>query len=242
MADYRVGTSGWHYEHWRGVFYPRDLPKTKWLDFYSSRFSTVELNNTFYRLPTEAAFSNWKEQSPEGFIYAVKASRFLTHIKRLKEAEVPLRNFLDRARFLGDRLGPVLYQLPPQMARSDARLESFLSLLPADLRHVFEFRNESWLDEPVFDLLRRHNVGLCIFDMPDFRSPVLATADFAYVKFHGSASLYGSKYTDEELDEWAGKLRRLGQDLKAVYAYFNNDAEAYAVENAIQLRSVLLKG
>lgn len=236
---YYIGTSGWHYEHWRYIFYPEDLSKSAWLEFYARHFDTVELNNSFYRLPSENAFAGWYGSTPSGFTFAVKVSRYITHIKRLKDCEEPLKNFLTRAKGLKEKLGPLLYQLPPGMHRNDARLESFLSILPKGLKHAVEFRHESWLEEGVFNILHKYNAGLCIFDMPDFSSPVVATADFAYVRFHGNKWLYGSRYTDEELADWAKRLSKLAVNLREVYIYFNNDAEAYAVENAKTLRGYL---
>jgi uncharacterized protein YecE (DUF72 family) len=238
-ARYYIGTSGWHYEHWRGLFYPEKLDKARWLEFYAGHFTTVELNNTFYRLPSENAFDTWRDSTPADFTFAVKVSRFITHIKRLKDVGEPLERFIARAQILGDKLGPLLYQLPPNMHRNDDRLESFLSTLPPVVRHVIEFRHESWLDEEVFDILRRYNVGLCVFDMPDVTCPIVATADFAYIRFHGSTGLYFSCYSDGELMSWAKRLKNLAQNLKAVYVYFNNDAEAYAVSNAKTLRAYL---
>ena len=237
---YHIGTSGWVYPHWRNVFYPPKLPQSKWLEFYTRHFPTVELNNSFYRLPSEKAFSNWRDTSPEGFIYAVKVSRFITHIKRLKEVEEPVETFLSRARYLEEKLGPLLYQLPPNMHRNDERLDGFLSLLPRGLRHVVEFRHESWLDEEVFDILRRHNIGFCIFDMPGLACPLMATADFAYIRFHGSSGLYFSCYSGEELEDWAQKISALGKDLGTVYIYFNNDAQGFAIKNAQTLSGKLL--
>lgn len=231
-AKYYIGTSGWVYPHWRDVFYPPKLPQSKWLEFYTGHFSTVELNNSFYRLPSEQAFSNWRATSPEGFRYAVKVSRFITHIKRLKDVAEPIETFLQRARHLNEKLGPLLYQLPPNMHRNDERLESFLQLLPKGLRHVIEFRHQSWLDEEVFDTLQRHNIGFCVFDMPGLPCPLLATADFAYIRFHGSTGLYFSCYSDEELEEWAGRISGLEKDLDTFYIYFNNDAEGFAIKNA----------
>jgi len=236
---YYIGTSGWHYEHWRDRFYPEKLVKPKWLEFYAGHFNTVELNNSFYRLPSEAAFTTWRDLSPANFTFAIKVSRFITHIKRLRNTEAAVENFISRARILGGKLGPLLYQLPPNMHRNDEVLESFLSTLDRGLKHVFEFRHQSWLDDNVFEILRRYNVGLCVFDMPSFTCPVVATADFAYVRFHGSTGLYWSCYSDEELADWAKRLAELAVNLKAVYIYFNNDAEAFAVRNAITLRAFL---
>jgi len=236
---YYIGTSGWHYDHWRGLYYPEGLPKSKWLQFYAQQFSTVELNNSFYHLPSEKAFVTWRESAPENFIFAVKVSRFITHIKRLRNLGSAVENFLSRACLLQDKLGPLLYQLPPNMKRNDELLESFLSSLPQKYHHVFEFRHESWLDDAVFRILQRHNVGLCVFDMPDFTCPLVATSDFAYVRFHGSHSLYSSCYSDKELLRWARKIGQLDEKVKAVYIYFNNDAEASAVKNALTLAHYL---
>jgi uncharacterized protein YecE (DUF72 family) len=215
------------------------LPKPKWLPFYARQFNTVELNNSFYHLPSEKAFTTWRESTPENFVFAVKVSRFITHIKRLRNSGSAVENFLSRARLLGEKLGPLLYQLPPSIKRNDELLQDFVSLLPPKYQHVIEFRHESWIDDAVFNILRRHNVGLCVFDMPGFSCPLVATSDFAYVRFHGSEGLYSSCYSDEELSQWARRIARLGQEVKASYIYFNNDAEAFAIENAITLRNLL---
>lgn len=196
---YFTGTSGWHYNHWIGPFYPPGLPKSRWLEFYSRNFPTVELNNTFYRLPTEKAFEQWKSQSPEDFTFALKVSRLITHMKKLRNVEAQLQNFFSRARLLTNKLGPLLYQTPPSMLRNDELLESFLSLLPPDLKHAFEFRHISWHSREVYNILRRFNAGLCVFDMPGFTSPREVTADFCYLRFHGSDSLYGSSYSENAL-------------------------------------------
>ena len=234
-----VGTSGWVYNHWRERFYPQGMAQVKWLEFYNQHFSTVELNYSFYRLPSEKAFTDWRERSSPGFVYAVKASRFITHLRKLRNVEEALKNFFSRVRILEEKLGPLLYQLPPNMPRNDRVLEDFFHLLPPDLCHVFEFRSESWLDEKIFTLLREHNIGLCIYDMPGFTTPIVSTADFAYIRFHGSTDLYGSCYTDAELERWANRIIELGDGLKAVYIYFNNDAEAFAIKNARTLRDKL---
>ncbi len=239
VASYFIGTSGWHYDHWQERFYPKGLSKTKWLEFYAQHFTTVELNNTFYRLPSENAFTAWHNSSPSGFTFAVKVSRFITHIKKLRNVEEALKNFLLRACLLEEKLGPLLYQLPPQLKRDDKLLEEFLCLLPQGPSHVFEFRHQSWLDAEVFHILRRHNAGLCVFDMPGLTTPVVATASFAYLRFHGSSGLYWSCYSDEELAQWAERITSLAQDLDAVYIYFNNDAEAFAVRNAQTLENYL---
>ncbi len=242
MAHYFIGTSGWHYDDWRKRFYPEALPKTKWLEYYARHFPTVELNNSFYRLPSESTFASWYQASPASFTFAVKVSRFITHIKRLKNSEEAVENFTKRAGILGKKLGPLLYQLPPSMHRNDDTLESFLSGLPREFRHVIEFRHQSWLVEDVFEILCRHNAGLCVFDMPSFTCPLRATADFAYIRFHGSDSLYSSCYSDEELAGWAKGIADLAANLGSVYVYFNNDVEGFALRNAVTIRDYLERG
>jgi len=239
-TEYHVGTSGWHYDHWKETFYPTELPRTAWLAHYALSFSTVEVNNSFYRLPSERAFMNWKESSPTGFLFAVKVNRFITHIKRLKEGAGAVANFMSRARLLGEKLGPLLYQLPPQMKRDDARLEDFLALLPADMENVFEFRNHTWLEDGVYALLRRYRAGFCIYDMPGFTTPVETTADFAYVRFHGADELYGGCYPEDRLAQWAQWIA--GLKVPRVYVYFNNDIGGFAVKNALTLRRYLESG
>ncbi|MCL5960994.1 MAG: DUF72 domain-containing protein [Chloroflexi bacterium] len=233
--EYRVGTSGWHYEHWRGRFYPMDLPKSKWLEYYARRFDTVEVNNSFYRLPSEKAFRNWYDQSPEGFIFALKASRIITHYRKLKNIHEPLSTFLGRAANLKEKLGPVLYQLPPTLKRDDPLLAEFVSALPEGVRHVVEFRHRSWYEEPVFEILRRRGIGYCIVSQPGFESPFTATGRFAYIRFHGRTALYAGSYSDSELARWALKIQALERPTDEVFAYFNNDAEANAVFNAQEL-------
>ncbi len=233
-VQYLVGTSGFSYKHWRDVFYPPGLAQARWLEYYAQRFATVELNSTFYRLPPEKTFDSWRRRTPPGFLFAVKASRLVTHLKRLRDVQEPLETFIGRARALEARLGPILYQLPPGMGRDEALLGDFLALLPADLRHVMEFRNKEWYAGPVFHLLRRHNVALCLHDMAGSEPPDLATADFAYVRFHGTTARYAGSYSDQQLEEWARRIGGLG-DLRRVYAYFNNDIGGHAVRNAATL-------
>ena len=239
MARYHIGTSGWHYEDWRERFYPEKLPKANWLEFYSRYFATVELNNTFYRLPSEEAFKKWYESSPDGFIFAVKVSRYITHIKRLKDCEEAVDKFITRAKILKEKLGPFLYQLPPSLKRDDDRLAAFLAILPRNQKHVIEFRHESWFTEEVYYLLRRHRAGFCVFDMPGLTSPLLATADFAYIRFHGRDSRYSSLYPDKEMAGWAKKITAMAKNLEAVYIYFNNDIEGHALDNAKTIRGYL---
>lgn len=237
-----IGTSGWHYNHWRGNFYPEKMSANDWLGYYVQNFNTVEINASFYRLPQESTWTKWRNIAPPGFCFAVKASRYITHIKRLKDSRGPLETFIERAKCLQKNLGPVLYQLPPNMQRDNDSLESFLSALSEtgkNLQHVFEFRHRSWIEDSVFELLRKYNAGFCIFDMPELTTPLLATADFAYVRFHGHEDLYSSSYPDRELAEWANKIKGLPSSVKTIYAYFNNDAGGFAIENARTFRKYL---
>ena len=238
MTKFYIGTSGWHYEHWKDIFY-HDLKTVKWLNYYSVHFDTVELNNSFYHLPTEKAFKHWHDSVPENFIFSVKVSRYITHIKRLKNSNEAMDKFLSRAGFLDDKLGVLLYQLPPQMKLNLERLEEFLAYLPASLQHVFEFRNESWIVGPTFDLLRKYHAGFCIFNMPGYSSPLITTSGFSYIRFHGSEGLYSSNYSNIELKKWAKDIKKLSADLESVYIYFNNDAGAYAIDNAQMLKRLL---
>ncbi len=235
----RIGTSGWVYPHWRGVFYPAGLPQSRWFAHYAAHFDTVEINNTFYRLPEEATFRQWAGQAPEGFVYALKASRYMTHLKKLKDAAEPLRRFLERARLLGSHLGPILYQLPPNWHLDLGRLQSFLELLPQDLLHAFEFRHPSWYADEALALLDRFGAGLCIMDLPGFASPLAVTGRLAYVRFHGPARAYQGSYSERDLATWADRLRGFLRRGRPAYVYFNNDAHGYAVRNALRLREML---
>lgn len=238
-AECRFGTSGWVYPHWRGVFYPASLPQSGWYGHYAQQFDTVEINYSFYRLPSERAFDRWREQAPAGFVYAVKANRYLTHVKRLKDAAESLERFLSRARRLGDRLGPILWQLPPRWRADPERLEAFAALLPAELTHAFEFRDPRWFVPAVREVLKRFGLAFCIFDMPDLQCPSWVTGDVIYLRFHGAEKAYGGRYGREGLQPWANRIRRWVAEGYAVYAYFNNDALGYAVSDAQVLRGLL---
>jgi uncharacterized protein YecE (DUF72 family) len=235
----RVGCSGWQYRHWRNEFYPPDLPVSRWFDHYAERFETVEINNSFYRLPERATFERWAARAPGRFLFAVKASRFLTHMKKLKDPEAPLDLLMSRARGLGRHLGPVLYQLPPGWKLDLDRLEHFLQALPHDARHVLEFRDSSWYDERVLALLERHHVALCLHDMSGSATGREQVGPFVYVRFHGAGGTYSGSYPAARLERWAdwlGRRRAAGAD---VYAYFNNDVGGHAPRNAVTLRRYL---
>src|SRR5437762_7486273 len=204
-ARLRAGCSGWQYKHWRGDFYPADLAQSRWLEYYAHRFDTVEINNSFYRLPESATSLTWRARAPRDFVYAVKASRFLTHMKKLKDPEDPLDLFFSRAVCLGAALGPVLYQLPPRWPVNLERLQTFLRALPRGKRHAVEFREPSWYAEPVLALLRKHRVALCLHDMQGSASGRRAVGPFVYVRFHGTQKYSGS-YDETALAEWADWL------------------------------------
>lgn len=238
-APVRIGCSGWVYRHWRGLFYPEKLAVKRWFAFYASEFDTVEINNSFYRLPKAETFDLWREQAPPGFCYAVKANRFVTQAKKLKECEEPIERMMAQFRHLGPRLGPVLYQLPPRFKVNLERLESFLAIVPKDVTNVFEFRDPSWYCDAVLDLLERHGTSFCAHDMPGSASPRLAVGPAAYLRFHGGLSKYYGRYPDERLLDWAGWIGEQARAGRAVWAYFNNDPEAHAIHDAQTLRAMV---
>ena len=216
-----IGTSGWSYDHWAGVFYPPDLKTADRLNFYINHFNSVEINNTFYHLPTPSAFKSWKKIVPKNFIYALKGSRFLTHMKKLKDPKEPLELFLERARLLKDNLGPVLFQLPPHWRCNTERLKEFVKLLPSNMRFAFEFREQSWFNKEIYDILKENNIALCIYHMPEFESPIEVTAKFVYIRFHGTDFLYGGRYSKKELLKWSDLINGFIKEGKDVYVYFN---------------------
>lgn len=235
----RVGCSGWQYKHWRSDFYPAGLPQSHWFAHYAEYFDTVEINNSFYRLPPPDTFANWREQAPARFLYSVKASRFLTHMKKLKDPEEPLRRFFASAGALKNRLGPVLFQLPPGWKLDLDRFQHFLGALPGRRQYAVEFRDTSWYDERIYALLRKHKVALCLHDMQGSASGKLVVGPFVYVRFHHGTMKYGGRYPDSRLDEWADWLAQQAASGLAVFAYFNNDTGGHAPRDAIRLRDRL---
>jgi uncharacterized protein YecE (DUF72 family) len=235
----RVGCSGWEYKHWRGDFYPADLPKSRWFEHYARTFDTVEINNTFYRLPEPSTFEAWRARAPKGFLFAIKASRFLTHMKKLKDPEEPIERLFSRLTALRPHLGPVLYQLPPGWKLNVDRFRYFLEALPSGTRHVVEFRDPSWYDPAVCDLLERHGVALCLHDMPGSAPARTRVGPFVYVRFHGATSKYGGAYPPDRLRRWADWLNGQRAGGCDVYAYFNNDVGGHAPRDAMTLRRVL---
>jgi uncharacterized protein YecE (DUF72 family) len=242
MADIRIGTSGYHYKHWVGRYYPAGTRANQMLEHYLRDFDTVELNNTFYQLPNETTFDNWRDATPPGFLYAVKGSRFITHMIKLKDAQRGLTNFMPRAERLGEKLGPILWQLPPGWKVNAERLEEFLSLLPRQHRYTFELRNETWMTAEVFDILHKYNAAFCIYELAGYQSPIEITADWTYIRLHGPTHFkYQGSYSDEQLAEWAARIKTWSRRMKGIYVYFDNDDSAYAVNNAITLRRMLGK-
>lgn len=232
----RIGCSGWNYPHWQGRFYPEQQTPQEWFPFYATFFDTVELNTTFYQLPAAKTFQTWRAQAPDGFLYAVKANRYLTHIKKLREPAEPLKRFLDRVSLLGEHLGPILYQLPPRWHLNRERLAYFLDLLPPHLRHVFEFRDQSWMGEEVFRLLEQRGISFCTHDLSGLRVPRRAVGPIAYVRLHGPARPDQAGYPTSTLCSWWGWMERQVKSGRDLYVYFNNDAEARAVSDALRLK------
>lgn len=235
----RIGCSGWSYPDWRGRFYDSSLPAAAWFSYYATRFDTVEINNSFYRLPSMAAIAHWAAQAPPGFLYAVKANRYLTHFRKLKNSAAPLRHFIDRVGGLKNHLGPLLYQLPPHWHYDRERLQAFLALLPAELTHVFEFRDPSWMADDALALLDAHGASFCAHDLrPEFHLKV-AVGRVAYVRFHGIQPGYAGSYPRALLRPWARWLCAEAARGRTAFAYFNNDVGAAAPHDAQVLRAMV---
>ncbi|MFW6180329.1 MAG: DUF72 domain-containing protein [Spirochaetota bacterium] len=235
----RIGTSGWNYPHWSGPFYPRDLNQDRWLRFYAERFSTVEINNSFYNLPAAGVFRSWRDSVPRGFVFSVKASRYITHMKKLKDPRDSVRRFMDRASELGEKMGPVLFQLPPRWKVNPERLESFLGELPEGPRYTFEFRDQTWFCPEVYALLRDRGAAFCIYHLAGTLTPREVTADFVYVRLHGPGDAYQGSYNRETLSGWAGAFSSWDRGGRDVYCYFDNDQRGYAARDAGELRGMV---
>jgi uncharacterized protein YecE (DUF72 family) len=232
----RIGTSGWEYRHWEGRFYPRDLPRDQWLEHYAAEFETVELNNSFYRLPGADQFARWGHRVARDFRFAVKASRYLTHVKRLRDPAQPLERLWTRARHLGPRLGPMLYQLPPRWKPDLERIAAFLAAVP-DAAQAIEFRDRSWYGDATYRLLERARVAICLHDMAGSATEPRPVGPLVYIRFHGSGQKYGGSYSPHRLSAWADRIAGWASDGLPVWAYFNNDAAAHAIRDADRLRS-----
>jgi uncharacterized protein YecE (DUF72 family) len=236
MSNIYIGTSGFSYPHWRGNFYPQDLPQSEWFLYYTKYFDTVEINTTFYRQIKKETFINWRKIAGDNFVFALKGNRFITHIKKLKNCQKDVGRFFEAVE--GD---VILWQLPPGMRCDLKRLEEFLKILPQSFRQAFEFRNQTWLNLGVYKLLRKYKVAVVFQDYPDWPMTEKVTASFIYLRFHGRTGLYSSCYTKKELLVWAQKIKDWLKQGRDVYAYFNNDALGYAIENAQTLKGLCLK-
>jgi uncharacterized protein YecE (DUF72 family) len=235
-----IGTSGWHYDHWRGPFYPENLAQGEFLRFYQQRFQTVEINNSFYQLPTEKALIDWHDAVPPGFIFAVKGSRYITHMKKLQDPEQSLAPLMARLPLLADRLGPILFQLPPRWHFNAERLRRFLEALPRDYRYALEFRDPSWLNQEACRLLREHGAAFCIYEFAGRVSPREVTADFVYIRLHGPGGAYQGRYHRETLAAWAEDISAWAAQGQEVFGYFDNDEAGFAALNALELQKMLI--
>ncbi|MCL5022286.1 MAG: DUF72 domain-containing protein [Nitrospirae bacterium] len=242
MPTLNIGCSGFQYDHWKGPFYPEDLPKRRWIEYYYSHLPSVELNVTFYRLPEKESFTKWYRETPPGFVFSLKGSKFITHIKKLKASAEPVDVFFSRALVLKGKLGAILWQLPPGLKADPVRLGEFLQLIkPYGARNVFEFREATWISKKVISLLERENVGLCMADWPEFLNDLPVTSDFVYIRRHGRGGGYATSYSTEELKADATRIRKYLRQRKDVFVYFNNDAHGYAPRNALELQGMLKK-
>lgn len=239
LAPFRIGCSGWQYPGWRGRFYPEGLPTTQWLTFYARTFDTVEINNTFYRMPSPEVCKHWREIAPPGFLFAVKANRFFTHRRKLRDVTRTLEQFFLSIAHLGEHLGPILYQLPPRWRCDIARLSSFLSELPQGHIHAFEFRHPTWFVPQVRQLLAEAGAVFVVHDFPGLRVPRVSVGPAAYVRFHGPLVGYAGRYSRPRLRRWARWLRSQARAGKQCFVYFNNDVDAAAVHDALYLRQLL---
>jgi uncharacterized protein YecE (DUF72 family) len=236
MSELRIGCSGWVYKDWKGPFYPPEVKDKDRLAYYATRFDTAEINASFYRLPSESMVEGWASRAPDGFVFAWKVSRYITHNKKLKDAEDSVALVFGRMAPLGEHYGPALIQLPPQLRRNDERLASFLALLPKGRRHTVEFRHDSWYAPQVFQILADHDASLCISDHHAAPAPWEVTASWVYVRGHGPGGRYFGRYSDDELATWASQIRRWRDEGRDVYAYFDNDIKSAAPFDAETLR------
>src|SRR6476659_6348049 len=239
VSNMHVGCSGWVYRHWRGIFYPEGLAQKRWFERYSREFDTVEINASFYRVPLASTFEGWRDKAPPGFRYAVKVNRFITHMKKLLDCEEEVDRFIALARPLGDKLGPLLYQLPPSLHKNLERLDAFLSRLPADIEQVVEFRHRSWYDEDVLALLDRHGERFVAHDLKGLVSPRGESGRTAYVRLHWAAWKYWGRYPDEALLQWTEWCIEQERQGRSVWCYFNNDIHGHAIDDARTLKSIV---
>ncbi|HMA62036.1 MAG TPA: DUF72 domain-containing protein [bacterium] len=239
-----IGTSGWSYDHWVGKFYPQDLKKNQWIKYLAENFNSVELNMSFYRFPFPNIIKGWYNKLPENFQMTLKANRNITHRKRFKDTDELVEKFYHRADILKDKLGCILFQTPPSFKNTEQnfqRLQNFLESRKPNYRNVFEFRHKSWWNDQAYDLLDKNGAGFCTVSGLGMPKQVQVTSEIAYFRFHGPGKAYESRYTEESIQEWAAKIKKVSkqESVKSIYCYFNNDMNGYAVENARELQAAL---
>ncbi len=233
-----IGCSGYHYADWKSIFYPKDLPKTKWLDYYAQHFNTVEINNTFYKTPSEKTFQKWYDETPDNFIFTLKGSKYITHTKKLKNVNPFVQNFYSAISPLKEKARCVLWQLPGNIHKNTEKLQAFCDTLSNEYINAIEFRHFSWYNEEIYELLSRYNVTFVIISAPgDLPEVAVKTSDTAYVRFHGKDDWYKYNYTDNELNIWKERVNKLNPD--TLFAYFNNDFKAHAVKNCISFTKLI---
>ncbi|MGD8523115.1 MAG: DUF72 domain-containing protein [Desulfobacterales bacterium] len=234
-----IGTSGWRYEHWRGPFYPEGLSTDAMLAYYSRHLQTVEVNRSFYQLPQKDTFLSWRDTCHPGFNFTIKAHRYITHMKKLKDATGRLSLFLERIKVIDYKLGPILFQLPSRWRFNAHRLNEFLEQLPGDYRYAFEFRDPSWYNSRTYEALSRYGTAFCIYDLAGHQSPKEITTNFVYVRLYGTEEPYRGKYDDSALIDWAGHFYSWAHQGKEIFCYFDNDKAGYAVKNALKLHKII---
>ena len=238
-AKLYIGTSGWTYDHWKGVFYPETLSSRLWLEYYCRQFDAVELNASFYRIPKVAVVEGWNKRTPEGFCFAVKVSRLISHMKRLKNCDHEMEWFFSTFKPLEPKIGVFLVQLPPSLKCDPCLIESFSSHLPPKIPFAFEFRNKSWYNDETYDVLRKNHLAFCIHDMQGCPTDRTVTADTVYVRFHGCGARYGGDYPEEVLADWAVWIREQRNEAQRIFCFFNNDFQGFAVKNSLRLRELV---
>ncbi len=236
-----IGTSGWHYGHWEGPFYPDKTPSEKYLEYYSKFFNTVEINSSFYRMPDKETVREWRDTTPERFIFSVKASRYITHMKKLKDPEAAVSYLISTVSLLRNKLGPILFQLPPKWHVNPERLESFIESLPHGYSYAFEFRDTSWFNDNIYEILEKHNTAFCIYEIGGIRSPRIVTGDIVYVRLHGPDGPYRGEYKTSSLEEWADSISAWAKQGKKIFCYFDNDEAGYAPRDAMRLLDILAR-
>lgn len=236
-----IGTSGWHYMHWKGPYYPKDLSTKDFLMFYAKNLNTVEINSTFYRLPEISTLKEWKKNVPKQFLFSVKMSRYITHNKKLKQPKSSLHKFFSRIEILKEQLGVILVQLPPYWKLNLDRFIFFLQALPKGYRYAFEFREESWLCKEIFSLLKRYKHALCLYEIEGKKTQELLTSNFVYIRLHGPKKAYQGSYSHYALNQWTKKILQWRKERKEVFCYFDNDEKGYAVKNAMTLQKKIVE-